>query len=65
MIHGRFTDAHIPDSAAAAFPVLAVVIISFFSLNAFDTTNALARSLRDPVGFFPSSLMNKSITAPS
>src|SRR5690606_4492662 len=49
------TDAPMPASAAAALPVLAVLTISTFACIARATTNALALSLSDPVGFLPSS----------
>src|SRR5262249_30587679 len=50
------TDAPTPASAAAAFPVLAVLMVVIPCSIARATTSALALSLSDPVGFCPSSL---------
>ena len=50
------TLAHRPDKAAAALPVLAVVMISALRSRPFTTAIALARSLNEAVGRRPSSL---------
>jgi hypothetical protein len=52
--------AAIPANAAPALPVEAVTTISALISLARATTIALARSLKEAVGFFPSSLIHRS-----
>src|SRR5581483_10447451 len=59
MTDGRRAEAATPASAAPAFPVLAVVIMSAPSSHALATTTALARSLNDAVVLRLSSLKYK------
>ncbi len=59
MTLGWLTLAHSPLSAAAALPVLAVVMISAPFSWALTTATALARSLKEAVGCRPSSLTHR------
>ena len=54
--------AAIPARAAAALPVLAVVMISAPRSAAFMTAMALARSLKEAVGLRPSSFTHTCAT---